>query len=73
MKIPCSGPGCAERRIHWEEPNTPRGVQYVEVPDGFEGSKAYCSITCAVLDGAVKVNSDEPVQENRDRKLEDTP
>lgn len=62
MKIPCSGPGCSERRIHWCEPNTPRGIQLVEVPEDYTG-KAYCSMTCAILDGAVKLNGPNPAKE----------
>lgn len=42
------GYGCAERRIHHERPDTPRGPQYVEVPDDYEGP-AFCSITCKLL------------------------
>jgi hypothetical protein len=57
-KIPCSGPGCSSRRIHYERPETPRGEQLVEVPDGHEG-KAYCSLTCALMDGAMKLRGDE--------------
>jgi hypothetical protein len=52
MKKACSGPTCATRRAHWCNPDVERGVQMVEVPDGHEG-KAYCSITCAVQDGAM--------------------
>lgn len=54
-KIACSGPGCADHRRHWYDPDTPRGVQMVEVPDDFKGDKAYCSLTCAILDGAMKL------------------
>ena len=54
-KIKCSGPDCENRRRHWCEPDTPRGPQYVEVQDDYEG-KAYCSLTCAMLDGAIESN-----------------
>jgi hypothetical protein len=55
-KLPCSGPQCSERRIHYERPDEPRGIQYVEVPEDFTG-KAYCSHTCAMLDGALKLKT----------------
>jgi len=44
-KVPCSGPGCEKRRIHYERPDTPRGTVLVEVPDTYEGN-AFCSIEC---------------------------
>lgn len=53
-KVPCSYEGCKHYRIHHERPHEARGVVWVEVPDDHEG-KAYCSITCAVLDGAMKL------------------
>jgi hypothetical protein len=43
--LPCAGPGCASRRLHYEKPDTPRGSQWVEVPDEYEGN-AFCSIEC---------------------------
>lgn len=52
---PCSGPYCAERRIHYERQDTPRGVQMVEVPDDYAG-RAFCSITCAMLAGALRAD-----------------
>ena len=45
MRVPCAGKGCSERRIHFEHPNTPRGVQLVEVPEGHE-DLVFCSIEC---------------------------
>ena len=50
-KMPCSYDQCKYHRIHFELPDVPRGVQYVEVPDDWEGP-AYCSVTCAIMDGA---------------------
>lgn len=44
-KVPCNGPGCETRRIHYESPETPRGIVLVEVPDEYEGN-AFCSIEC---------------------------
>lgn len=52
-QIECSGPYCPQRRIHYEDPFTPRGPQFIEVPDDYEG-KAYCSIECAMYDGCFK-------------------
>jgi hypothetical protein len=46
-QVPCAGPGCADRRVHFERPDTPRGIQMVEVPDDHEGL-AFCSITCSL-------------------------
>ena len=53
-KIACSGPGCSSRRVHHEYQDTPRGTQYIDVEDTFpKGKKAYCSLTCAAMDGAL--------------------
>lgn len=58
-KVPCANTKeCPQRRIHFEEPDTPRGTQYIEVPDDYKGP-AYCSITCAVLAGAIKLRVNE--------------
>jgi hypothetical protein len=43
-KVPCSGPGCSDRRRHYES-DEPRGTIYVEVPDEYDGP-AFCSIEC---------------------------
>jgi len=64
-KKPCSYAKCKDYRIHHERPDEPRGVQWVEVPDGHEG-KAYCSITCACLAGAMSVRSDVIVDKKRE-------
>jgi hypothetical protein len=53
-KVKCSGPGCSEKRVSWCNPDTPRGPQYVEVKEDYEG-KAWCSITCAVMGGAMSL------------------
>jgi len=55
MKVPCSCGGCSKVE-NWTRPDTPRGVQMVEVPDYHTGP-AYCSITCAVLDGAMTLKT----------------
>jgi hypothetical protein len=53
--VECNGgETCRSRRVHWDEPNTPRGPQFVPMPDGHEGP-VYCSITCAVMDGAMRL------------------
>jgi len=54
-KIPCSCSSCSSKEV-WTKPDTPRGVQLVEVPDDHVGP-AYCSITCAVLDGAMSLKN----------------
>jgi len=58
-KVPCSYPKCGEYRVHYERPDEARGTQMIEVPDDHTG-KAYCSITCACLDGAMKVAVEKP-------------
>ena len=52
--VSCSSPSCSQRRVHHERPDEERGTQWVEVPDAHEG-KAYCSLTCALLDGAISL------------------
>ena len=50
-KLPCNYKDCGLRRKHWCEPNVPRGTQYVEVKDNYNGP-VYCSFEYAILDGA---------------------
>lgn len=45
--VDCDGPHCADRRIHHERPDTPRGVQQVRVPQDYTGT-AFCSIECSM-------------------------
>ncbi len=47
-KQQCNGPHCTSRRVHHERPDTPRGVQYVEVPEDYSGP-AFCSISCQII------------------------
>lgn len=47
-QVPCAYSACGDRRIHHEDPDTPRGTQLVKVPDGHRGP-AFCSITCSML------------------------
>jgi hypothetical protein len=53
-KVQCDYKECSHYRKHWCDPQKERGVQIVEVPDDFQG-KAYCSMTCAVLDGGISL------------------
>ncbi len=56
VKVPCSGPNCGERRVHHEQPDTPRGTQMVEVPTTYHGP-VFCSMECkAYYDGVQKEN-----------------
>ena len=48
--IPCSYKNCGNRRAHFAIPDEDRGVQMIEVDEDYEGN-AYCSLTCAMLDG----------------------
>lgn len=58
-KVPCAYERCGERRIHWCQPDTPRGTQYITVEDDFdENKKAYCSTECALQDGAFKLRNE---------------
>ena len=60
-KVPCSGPGCQQYRVHWMHPETARGVQYVEVADDFpDDGQAFCSMTCAILGGYMKLTCHNP-------------
>ena len=53
-KVPCFYYDCGSRRVHWCDPYTERGTQYVEVPDDYEGP-AFCSFECAILAGRLKL------------------
>jgi hypothetical protein len=56
-KIPCSHAGCAQRRAHFASPDVDRAHQMVEVDDHHEG-EAYCSFSCAILSGKMKVKGE---------------
>lgn len=57
MKRECKAPDCAERRIHHERPDVPRGPQYVEVPDDYPAHRpVFCSMTCAIMGGYMTLN-----------------
>jgi hypothetical protein len=51
-RVACSYERCHLYRAHHEHPETPRGVQYIEVPGDHPGPY-YCSLTCAMLDGYI--------------------
>ena len=53
-ELPCSYKDCQNRRIHFTIPDQPRGIQMILVDDDYEG-EAYCSFTCAILDGKMSV------------------
>ena len=53
--LPCSYAKCGERRIHWDQPYTPRGTQMVPVPDNYYGGTQYCSFECAIYDGFMTI------------------
>lgn len=60
--VDCDGPHCAERRIHHERPDTPRGIQRVEVPQNHTGP-AFCSIECSMYwKGQKKTEEEEKGQ-----------
>ena len=52
-RVLCSREDCSKVRAHWDRPDVQRGPQYIVVEDDYVGP-AYCSITCALLDGALK-------------------
>jgi hypothetical protein len=49
--VPCSYANCGDRRIHWCQPDVPRGTQMIQVEDDHTGPM-YCSFECAMYDGA---------------------
>lgn len=51
---PCSYSGCRSRRTHFESEEM-RLHQLVEVGDDFAGERQYCSLECAIYDGAYSV------------------
>ena len=46
-RVPCFNQRCWSHRIHHERPDEPRGQQMCDVPLEWDGSCAFCSITCA--------------------------
>lgn len=58
-KVMCPAPGCWERRIHHERQDTPRGPQYIDVPEDWTPDKgiAFCSLSCAAYAGLRPINT----------------
>ena len=61
-KVPCSYKDCNKRRLHFTMPDDYRPTQMVEVDDNHEGD-AYCSFTCAIMDGKMSVRYDPKKEE----------
>lgn len=69
MKRPCCYTECCKRRAHYEMPDEERGVQYIEVPFDYpEDKPAFCSITCAVMAGAMKLTHDGYVDSDSEKE-----
>ena len=62
--IPCSYKDCDQRRVHFSIPDENRSHRMVEVKDVHEGD-AYCSLTCAMLDGKMSVKNKENQNETQ--------
>jgi hypothetical protein len=60
-KIPCGYENCSQRRAHFTAPDVYRPHQTVEVDDDYEG-KAYCSFSCAILAGEMKMKNEKEAQ-----------
>lgn len=54
----CEFDTCSLRRIHHEQPDTPRGVRYFEIPDDASGP-FFCSLTCAMYAGFMSVKYED--------------
>lgn len=68
-QIECGYTECGSRRAHWQNQDTHRGVQLIEVPDDYpEDKKAYCSITCAVMSGSACLHSSPPCSRCAERR-----
>lgn len=61
-RVVCGYDLCSKRRPHHERPDEERGPQLVEVPWWYEG-RAYCSMTCAIMGGSMKVTEQWSDQE----------
>lgn len=60
-EVVCAAPKCAERRVHHEQPDTPRGPQCVRVRANYIGP-AFCSITCKMYyEGMMKEKGNEEI------------
>ena len=56
--VPCSYDKCYLRRPHFLLQDEVRTQQMVQVADEYDGP-AYCSYTCAIMDGKMSVKSDQ--------------
>ena len=63
MKVPCKYKFCASRRIHYTQQDIERGIQYIEIEDE-KKQEAYCSLTCAILDGALTIKTGSSNENN---------
>jgi len=53
-KVICPANSCQGRRVHHEQPDIPRGPQYIEVPDDCpDNMPVFCSMTCALEFGYI--------------------
>lgn len=60
-KVECNESSCQGHRVHWCDPDTPRGPQMVEVPDDWPKDRpAFCSMTCAIMGGYTKMLVENP-------------
>ena len=57
IKKQCSYRYCHVRRKHWQEPDTTRGHQYVDVPEDYIREDAYCSITCMMIEEGIRTRN----------------
>ena len=69
-EIPCSYSKCGERRAHWAMQEKARGQVMCLVEDDYEGH-VYCSFTCAIADGHMKLQTDEQRARYIERKKEE--
>lgn len=62
-QVICPAPGCQDRRINWTHQEEPRGPQSIEVDDTWspDDFPIFCSITCAMLAGAMSARNPQPM------------
>lgn len=53
----CEFDSCSSRRVHHDNPDTPRGPQILTVEDDRD-TPVFCSMTCAMLAGMMSVRID---------------
>ncbi len=59
-KIACSYSKCGDRRIHYEQPDTLRGTQYIRITGNHTGPM-YCSMECAMYDGFINARGERKI------------